>query len=199
MKDEDLSPVICHPSLNNYHRLIERVDRHCQGIQKQFGELMDCRKGCCACCRHISVFPVEAAAMMDYIAKLPKKILACPDQYDEIRLTECPLLSEGECLIYPARPLICRTHGFPLLTVESDMPVISCCPQNFQKISPIPSQAVIDLEPLNRMLVAINALFLKEWTQNSWPTARIQLVDVIRSAYSNSIHETGKLPHDGDH
>lgn len=192
VKDEGLSLVTGHPSLNNYHRLIERVDRHCQGIQKQYGGLMDCRKGCCACCRHISVFPVEAVAMMDSISKLPTAILACLEQYDEIRLIECPLLSEGECLIYPVRPVICRTHGFPLLTVESDKPVISCCPQNFQNVSPIPSQAMIDLEPLNRMLVAINALFLKEWPPNSWPTARIQLVDVIRSAYSYSIHETGK-------
>ncbi|MGD9975903.1 MAG: YkgJ family cysteine cluster protein [Desulfatirhabdiaceae bacterium] len=181
MKDEDLSPVICHPSLNNYHRLIERVDRHCQGIQNQYGELMDCRKGCSACCRHISVFPVEAVAMMDSIAKLPKAILACLDKYDGIRLTECPLLKDAECLIYPARPLICRTHGFPLLTVESDMPVISCCPQNFQNLSPIPSQAVIDLEPLNRMLVAINALFLKEWDKNPWPTPRVRLSDVIQA------------------
>jgi Fe-S-cluster containining protein len=171
--------------LQNYYRLIERVDRHCEGIQKQYGRLMQCRKGCSTCCSHISVFPVEAAVMMDAIMRLPKTVLADLGKPDGIQSVACPLLSENKCLIYPARPLICRTHGLPLLTVESDNPIISCCPQNFQNMSPIPSQAMIDLESLNQMLIAINTVFLKEWSEKSWPTDRIQIAKIIQRARSS--------------
>ena len=34
----------------------------------------------------------------------------------------CPLLRDGACLLYEARPVLCRTHGFPLRTRPSGDP-----------------------------------------------------------------------------
>jgi hypothetical protein len=47
----------------------------------------------------------------------------------EIENGKCPFLKNEECLIYQARPVICRTHGLPLIPPGSNKP--DCCPLNF--------------------------------------------------------------------
>lgn len=74
----------------------------------------------------------------------------------------CPLLKDGICLLYPARPLICRTHGLPLLTRHGGKSSVDFCPENFRGIATLPGSAVLDLDRLNETLTAINALFIAD-------------------------------------
>ena len=150
------------PGLDNYRALLLRVDEICSQTRARFGDQISCRPGCDACCRHLSIFAVEAAALNRALCQLPGQdadfirraaAASSPD-------AACPLLQGGLCLLYQARPIICRTHGLPLLVNRDGTSGIDFCPENFQGAASIPGSAVIDLERLNATLATINALFL---------------------------------------
>ena len=157
--------------LRNYRDLLARVDLICRGIEAEFGALIACRAGCDGCCRQISFSRVEVAALAAALDDFP------PEQAALIRARArdaspagpCPLLENGLCLLYAARPIICRTHGLPLLTQGEGGPTVDFCPLNFRDLDSLPGRAVIDLDRLNTALVAINALFVAESCQNAPP------------------------------
>ena len=164
--------------LRNYRALIARVDELCQRIGKQYRSEIACRRGCADCCRHLSLFPVEARALADALAE------RAPEQIDQIRRRareaapdgSCPLLDKGECLLYEARPLICRTHGLPLLTSTGDAFSVDFCPLNFRATASLPGSAVIQLDRLNEALAAIDALFTKEAGE---PDRRVTVAEAL--------------------
>ena len=151
------------PGLENYLALVERIDALCERTGEEFASHISCRAGCDACCRHLSIFAVEAAALREALGRLPGKDAAVvrekAGQADPH--APCPLLHDGLCLIYEARPVICRTHGLPLLLQQEGESRVDFCPENFKDIPSIPGSAVIDLERLNTMLAAINSLYLQ--------------------------------------
>ncbi len=128
--------------LHNYYNLVAKIDSLCSDIMKHCADSVSCRKGCDACCRHFSIFWVEAVSLANYVANLPQKqaaFLRRKAQY----LTEqdvCPLLEDGECTLYATRPIICRTHGLPILTRSETTQNIDFCPRNFTQIKTIPGQ-----------------------------------------------------------
>lgn len=152
--------------LENYHRLLDKVDQLCEGITLLLGDALTCHAGCASCCIAISVFPVEAAALIEAAGQLP------PEQYQLLKQRlaqppdeeQCPLLYENRCLLYHARPIICRTHGLPILiTEEGGQRRMDICPLNCQGVERIPGEAMIDLERLNALLVSVNVLYLREF------------------------------------
>jgi uncharacterized protein len=154
---------VTRAGLDNYLALRSRVDELCQKTSTLLQDAMACRPGCDACCRHLSVFAVEAAALRDALSALPEPDAARVRAASDSAAPDgpCPLLHDGLCLLYEARPVICRTHGLPLLIDRDGEKGVDFCPENFQGLSSIPGSAVIDLERLNQLLMAINALFLQ--------------------------------------
>ncbi|MGD0842921.1 MAG: YkgJ family cysteine cluster protein [Geobacteraceae bacterium] len=149
-------------SMQNYRNLVARVDALCRRILMEYGETFFCREGCDGCCRHISLFAVEAVALAGALSALPA------EQGARIRnmastasgAAACPLLENGRCLLYEARPIICRTHGFPLLADREGEREIDFCPKNFRGITSFPADVVLNLDLLNTTLAAINAVFI---------------------------------------
>ena len=151
-------------SLQNYRTLVERLDALGQRIEAEFRAQIACRRGCDACCRHLSLFWVEGVALAQ---ALDAQAESAADRIRERarRATTdgpCPLLEAGACLLYAARPIICRTHGLPILAGEGEARRIDYCPENFRTIDTLPAGAVIDLDRLNTTLAAINSLFVSE-------------------------------------
>ncbi len=151
--------------LENYHRLLDKVDQLCEGITTLLGDALTCHAGCSSCCIGISVFPVEAAAMIEAAGILPpkqyqllKQRLSSPEPGDR-----CPLLIDDRCLLYQARPIICRTHGLPILITDESGRRMDVCPLNCKGMERIPGEALIDLERLNSLLVSVNVLYLREF------------------------------------
>lgn len=151
-------------SLEQYKLLLENVDRFCAAVQARFPEQVACRRGCDACCTHIGVMAVEAIGLALALAALPEA------EAEKIRVRArgmrkgegCPLLAGGACLLYEARPVICRTQGLPLLVEEDGQGRVDHCPLNFQGVESLPGDAVLNLETLNETLAAINLLCLRE-------------------------------------
>lgn len=153
------------PGLENYLTLLRRVDELCGATSARFDSQISCRPGCDACCRHLSIFAVEAAALRGALRALPGPDAAFIRQSAKLAGPEgpCPLLHDGLCLLYRTRPIICRTHGLPLLISRDGESGVDFCPENFREVSSIPGSAVIDLDRLNANLAAINALFLRSF------------------------------------
>ncbi len=60
-------------SMQNYRNLVARVDELCRRILMEYGETVFCREGCDGCCRHISLFAVEAVALAGALSALPAR------------------------------------------------------------------------------------------------------------------------------
>jgi Fe-S-cluster containining protein len=154
-------------SLNNYYRLLAKIDERCNEIYAAYQQHIVCQKGCCTCCRLMSVFAVEAAAVSLALSRLPHETLLRLRQNADTHPDSeiCPLLEKGACAVYESRPVICRTHGLPILVLQNGRHEADFCPLNFQNLSSFPSQAMIDIEKLNRMLFAINGVFIAEFPE----------------------------------
>ena len=148
-----------------YRRLVAKVDAHWTRGAALLGAGLHCAPGCCDCCRqHISVFPVEAVSIALAVEGLPG------DAADTLRRRAarapadgpCPLLDgDGRCALYAARPIICRTQGLPLLIAADGDVQVAFCPLNKMDDAPLPAGAILDLERLNRILAAVNRLFVQ--------------------------------------
>jgi len=165
----------------NYLSLLSRVDQLCGEITAQFAGQISCRAGCSGCCRHLALFPVESANLLKAVRKLPDEIkMTLSDRIHWPADGPCPLLIDGCCTVYHDRPVICRTHGLPLLTEVDGRRTVDCCPENFKEAESLPGSAVINLETLNSALVAINALFITESDDDRFKGKdRFNIADVI--------------------
>lgn len=164
-------PTAIDRHLANYRTLVERVDALCRQIETDFRSQIVCRRGCDSCCRHLSLFWVEGVALAQALENWPAPTAARIRERARLSSVDgpCPLLEDGACLLYVARPLICRTHGLPLLVSAGEARRLDYCPENFQDIDALPAAAVIDLERLNTTLAAINALFISAAFPDRFP------------------------------
>ncbi|MDL2286387.1 YkgJ family cysteine cluster protein [Desulfococcaceae bacterium OttesenSCG-928-F15] len=153
-----------NPLFQNYEKLLVKLDESLAAIREKAGSAMVCQKGCEACCRSISIFSVEAFFLGDFLKALPKEERGFIfTQVSEKKGDEsCPLLFEGICLAYDARPVICRTHGFPLVIRGDGEDFLDYCPMNFQGKKDLALSLSLQLETLNRTLSAIQGVFMRE-------------------------------------
>ena len=183
--------------LSNYYQLIERVDALCRSIESSLGDQITCSAGCSSCCTSITLFPVEAAAVKMALAALPAaEIEAIQHHVAEHAAGErCPLLSRQRCLLYAARPIICRTHGLPILVTEEDKKRVDCCPLNLTGNNDLPASAIIDLERLNTILVAVNALFLSQTAELPAGAERLSIAETVLGVTTCLRKETSDTHH----
>ena len=150
--------------LNNYRHLITRIDALCKGIESALGEQITCSDGCSSCCTAITLFPVEAASLRAALVALPEQETEAILQHVAQNASgeRCPLLSHHHCLLYAARPVICRTHGLPIIYTEDHQHKSDCCPHNMTESDSICGTSVVDLDKINALLVAVNSLYLSQ-------------------------------------
>src|ERR1035437_6992065 len=118
--------------LDNYKQLLARIDALCREIVSALGEQITCSDGCSSCCTAITIFPVEAAALRDAMDALPEMEAESIRRHVALNASgeRCPLLSHDHCLLYASRPIICRTHGLPIIYTEENQLKSDCCPNN---------------------------------------------------------------------
>jgi len=132
--------------------LQENASEFFDKIQKKHSSVMECKAGCSKCCMtDISVFEIEADRIIDYVNSLEEtaKTALQAKWKEPVEKGACTFLYEGQCSIYEARPLICRTQGLPLYVATEN--VLDYCPLNFKEGDPEKADW-LNLERMNTLL-----------------------------------------------
>jgi uncharacterized protein len=168
--------------LRNSRGLLGKIDSFWAQVASACPGQLACRQGCDGCCRHLSLFWVEGAALGAALAGLPQAQVATIRRRARQAAPDgpCPLLSQGSCLLYVARPVICRTHGLPVLLANPQgQRQLDHCPENFRDMDHLPAGIVLDLEVLNTTLAAVNRLFVAEFFSGASRPERLSIADFL--------------------
>jgi len=143
--------------LKEYFSFRDELDALCAELNNLHDKHLNCRKGCDMCCENFGVLPVEYEAMKQQAAeklKLGKK----PDNP-----SDCPFLIDHSCVIYNARPVICRTQGLPLLFMGDEDWELSACELNFTQFNfeNFDQENTFPMDRYNSRLFMINKKFLE--------------------------------------
>ncbi|HNZ04569.1 MAG TPA: YkgJ family cysteine cluster protein [Myxococcota bacterium] len=130
------------------------VDRFFEKAVEAAPDQFACRPGCASCCLvDLSVFEVEAALVSAVFATLPDDVRAAAADRAELG-RHCCMIDDrtGGCIVYGARPIICRSHGLTILADGN----LDHCPLNYTKTT-ADRKNILDIERLNTALVTVNA------------------------------------------
>lgn len=142
--------------LERYRELCAYCEVLAQRVQGQFGVLWQCQPGCSGCCRLESVCGLEAVVLLQ--AGLPSHGL----DLAEGDVQSCCLLRDDRCLLYEARPIICRTHGLPLVSSSLTADEVDCCPLNLPALAGVGELSrglILDLDQVTENLMRLNLAF----------------------------------------
>ncbi len=135
-----------------------KVDAFFARVEQRHGEDMQCGTGCSDCCHtRLTITSVEAASIRTELATWnPARRVALAANAAAAPADRCSALDPGgRCLIYAARPVVCRSHGAPIRMREGSLPVIRSCFKNFTHVPPDPD-CVIDQETLSALVLAVD-------------------------------------------
>jgi len=169
-----------------YERLLSKLDDTIARIEKLHSNYLVCRIGCADCCNHILTFyRVEIDAIIEYLGSLEEsereQIIKRLEEFrDSNKQNPCPMLENGRCLIYTARPLLCRSHGllFNMSEVPGSLDIEKSCDLNYSgvKLCEIPSSEALNQKLLSMLLIQVNALYCAE--KGSDPNRRYKLTEL---------------------
>ncbi|TAJ11183.1 YkgJ family cysteine cluster protein [Marinilabiliaceae bacterium JC017] len=155
--------------LNKYRILREEIDTEVEKLWKEHHTNMQCQKGCDQCCLNFSVFPVEFDAIKEQVHEQYSETFALPTTETT---DKCAFLKDHRCTIYEARPIICRTHGLPLLYMdaEGDNWELSHCELNFSKVDEtyFHTENTFQQDTFNSELFLLNKAYIKQLEGNSY-------------------------------
>lgn len=178
---------------SDYGRLVEKVDSLSATLTARCHDQLACAPGCASCCHvELTVAAVEADAIAQELATVSagsrRRIAERADE-GAVPGGRCVMLDDDAlCAIFPARPLVCRTQGLPLLYPTSFVPIdavlvktargaITACPLNFRTRAPGLDDTV-DAERVDAMLALVDRL---ESDRRGGPArGRVALRDLAR-------------------
>ena len=159
--------ILTSRSLNNhlseYKFLRNEIDNSCSVLEKMHKDNLACSPGCTSCCMNFNVFPVEYFSIKEEISKMKVIINKNPSEGG------CIFLVDNLCSIYRSRPIICRTHGLPLLSMGEEGWELSHCELNFVHNQPGFNEAnTFPADRYNSKLFLLNREFIKSFKGKSY-------------------------------
>jgi uncharacterized protein len=148
--------------MSRYPELASKVDAFFARARARHAGDMRCGSGCSHCCHvRLSITGVEADAIRAELATWPDDRRAELAAHARAAAADrCAALDgDGLCLIYAARPIVCRSHGAPIrLRDARSLPVVQACPDNFSRQGPAAADAdcIIDQETLSALVLAVD-------------------------------------------
>lgn len=142
--------------LARYRELRDYCDALALRVLENFAGNWQCRVGCSGCCQLTKVCGLEAVVLTQ--AGVGSLLSGQPGDGGGL----CCLLRDDHCLLYENRPLICRTHGLPLVSSSLTEGEVDCCPLNLPAlagITELEADLVLDLDQLTENLMRLNLAF----------------------------------------
>lgn len=162
---------------NNYfekYRLLRDEIEHAAGeLANEHSKHMKCKKGCDLCCMDYSIFPIEFHFILNELQWKQISFSKPDDSESDV----CAFLKYHVCTIYEQRPVICRTHGLPLLFMNDNSEwELSVCELNFTKydFQEFTLDNTFSQDKFNSKLFMLNKDFIKEFE-----SIRYQETDLI--------------------
>lgn len=151
-----------------YLLLRAEIDIAVENLSNYHEDHMVCKAGCDSCCFSFKVFPVEFYAIK-HVTGLLGDFYADEDIIGNER---CLYLKDHKCTIYDQRPIICRTHGLPLLNMNEEGTdwVLSACELNFTEAPEnyFKEENVFMQDTFNSKLFQINKEFLETHSDHNF-------------------------------
>ena len=147
--------------MSRYPELAAKVDAFFQRVEQRHGSDLQCHTGCSDCCHtRLTVTAIEARAITDEISTWPAGRRAALVANSRASDDRCAALdTQGRCMIYSVRPIVCRSHGAPIrLRLPGDsLPVVRACFRNFPG-GPDKADAdcILDQQTLSALVLAVN-------------------------------------------
>ena len=180
MTSFDLPDTTDHEALSTLFERYETLCRYCDDffnrVADKFPNHMQCAKGCSSCCLLETVAPLEAYIIVSYLQQHP--IIAKRKSSEH-----CVFLEQDTCLIYPVRPIICRTHGLP---IQYPAPQgYDVCPLNFPEtdLTLLDKHYVLDAELITSNFMRLNLAFCLLTQSADAAEERIALADILHKKY----------------
>jgi Fe-S-cluster containining protein len=115
-----------------YKVLLGEIDKHSAKLEDLHKKHLKCKNGCALCCIDFSVFPVEFYFMLNELKE--QNVTHEPDR--DLSSDTCVFLKNNSCSMYNQRPIMCRTHGLPLLYANDNSEwELSACELNFTEFN----------------------------------------------------------------
>jgi Fe-S-cluster containining protein len=144
--------------MSRYPEVAAKVDAFFARVEARHGSDMQCHSGCSDCCNaRLTITLAEAQAIADEVEAWPDDRRAALAASARSSTDACAALSQGRCLIYDARPLVCRSHGAPIRLREGSLPVVRACFRNFPAgPDKAAADCILDQQTLSAITLALN-------------------------------------------
>lgn len=167
-----------------YKNLLNKVDTLTYKLEKQHVRHMACKMGCDLCCMDYNIFPIEFYSILEALKKKEFKV-----DLPSVNMTDtCVFLKDHKCTIYDERPIICRTHGLPLLFMnDDDNWELSACELNFTAFdfSDFTNENTFPQDRINSELFMVNKTFTTNFNEKKFGEFDLipikNLIDEIKS------------------
>lgn len=147
---------------SEYKTLVNKIDKVTAKLEKIHHKHMQCKKGCDLCCIDFSIFPVEYYSILNKL----KKENVIPEPAEKSENDVCLFLKNHSCTIYQHRPIMCRTHGFPLLYANDEGDYeLSACELNFNEFDyeNFTMENTLPQDKYNSKLFILNKQFITDF------------------------------------
>lgn len=153
--------------LENYRKQRDQIDALADKLAEKHQKHMMCKAGCDLCCMDYSIFPVEFYSIRERL-KEKEYQHDVPPTKDE---RSCVFLKDHKCAIYEERPVICRTHGLPLLYMNEDGDwELSACELNFTEfdMDEFTEENTFPQDTFNSRLFMLNKEFIAHFEEENY-------------------------------
>lgn len=156
---------------SKYREMRSKIDKQCDQLHLFHQQHTQCRKGCSNCCMDFGLMPVEFHYIVE---QLKNKPIA---HNSETEKGQCIFLVNNECTIYEHRPIICRSHGLPILFMDEvgENFNLSFCPLNFNDVDDdyFSLENSYHQDTFNSKLYLINNAFTEAYTEHRYQSSQL--------------------------
>jgi Fe-S-cluster containining protein len=146
---------------DKYLKIRQEIDKFAGQLSKIHHKHITCKKGCDSCCTDYGILPVE----FHFILNELKHIRVETQLAEAANESKCIFLKNHACTIYEQRPVICRTHGLPLIFANDEGEFeLSACELNFTNFDfdDFSMENTFHQDKYNSKLFMLNREFLME-------------------------------------